>query len=84
VEAESEQLPCSSAVCVSPSAGIFQHKMLSQQGYSSAKCSVSRNVSAVNICSQQGYSSTTFSFRRDIPVQNVPSVGALQYEIRRQ
>jgi hypothetical protein len=73
--------------------GIFQCKIFSQQEYSSAKYSVSREISAQNIQSvgrfqynisvweifiQQRYSSTKCSVGRDIPVQNIQPTGMFQ------
>jgi hypothetical protein len=50
------------------SAEIFQYTIFSQQEYSSAKCSVSRDIAK-------------YLVSRDIPVHNIRLVGILQYTI---
>jgi hypothetical protein len=65
----------------SQSAGIFQCKIVSQQGYSSTKYAVSRDIPLQNsqsagifhykIVSQQGYSGTKYAVSRDISLQNM-------------
>jgi uncharacterized protein YjdB len=59
---------------------MFQYKIFSQQGHSSTKYSVSRDIPVQNIQSAGTFQYKIFS-QSDTPGQNIQSAGTFQYTL---